>query len=438
MGLSNHKKLIIVNALTSTARDGLNPLVSIYLLIAHNWAESEIGTVMFACLIASMVFQTFAGDVIDKTEKKRAWLCMGSLLVGVMSIMVVVSADFMLILVTKVVQGVASSIVPPAIAGITLGVMGQAGFEKQIAANEIGNSLGYAISAGIAGLFSYFVDDGAAFFLVFVIAVISIPFIFSIPSHMIDDHVARGLEKGNIVPDEPEENSTTVGEDSKESKVADYSSLLHNKQMALFAACIFFFHTANAAMLPLLGQILSIGGEGKHAIPLTVGAILIARFLVAVGSFWFKKNVSKYPRKPLLLVGLIAIPVRGFIISLLRGHTVLLISTQLLDGLGIASYRVMHQVITQDITKGSGRFNVALGLITTCDMAGSALSNLLGEFLAGSAGYERAFVALALIGIIPVIIVAYFMDETAPSTEERSQLRATVPSSSSYNTATLI
>jgi len=166
----------------------------------------------------------------------------------------------------------------------------------------------------------------------------------------------------------------------------------------------------------LLGQMIAFDDESGHvtrdAIPLAVGTMMIGRAVMAVMAWVITRNIQRFGRKPLFMVGFIALPIRGAMVCLLHKNMWLLLGTQILDGIGDGTYGVMHQVVTQDLMVGTGRFNVALGLVTSCHMAGGALSNLIGETIAEHYGYRAAFLSLGAIGLIPPIIYGCFVPET--------------------------
>ncbi len=108
---------------------------------------------------------------------------------------------------------------------------------------------------------------------------------------------------------------------------------------------------------------ISIGKQPHEAIPLAVVTILVGRFSMAGVAHALNSRIHLYGRRTLLLVGFASLPIRGIFISLFAGHTFFLLLSCILDGVGDGVYGVMHQVITRDITAGSGRFNVALGMV---------------------------------------------------------------------------
>ena len=73
---------------------------------------------------------------------------------------------------------------------------------------------------------------------------------------------------------------------------------------------------------------------------------------------WAGRAAEGWGRRPILLLGYSALPIRG---ALLAGFTdpYLIIVIQLLDGLGAAVFGVLTPLIVSDITRGTGRYTTA-------------------------------------------------------------------------------
>jgi Na+/melibiose symporter-like transporter len=106
------------------------------------------------------------------------------------------------------------------------------------------------------------------------------------------------------------------------------------------------------------------GVQSRSAIPLTAGAIVLAQVTMAIAtSVGNRLTIRRVGRKPLFMAGLLTLPIRCALIILWRnsGNSWLL-STQILDGLGGGFCGLIHPYLVADITFGSGRFNVVMGL----------------------------------------------------------------------------
>lgn len=116
------------------------------------------------------------------------------------------------------------------------------------------------------------------------------------------------------------------------------------------------------------------------AIPLIAAAIVTAQITMAattiIGDRCTRMGIG---RKALLLVALISLPIRCALIILWKdAHEAFLLSTQILDGIGGGLFGLLHPYIVADITFGTGRFNVIMGLSASCFGIGGTMSNFLG------------------------------------------------------------
>lgn len=134
---------------------------------------------------------------------------------------------------------------------------------------------------------------------------------------------------------------------------------------------------------------------------------------------------AKHGRKPLFLIGLFTVPVRCAILGLLlilRGDgngsgfmQFLILSTQIMDGVGAGVFGTMYILVTSDISGGTGRFSMTLGLTTAAMSIGGTVSGYLGQALAQDIGYKEAFFILCIMSCVPALLYLFFMPETLPA-----------------------
>lgn len=86
----------------------------------------------------------------------------------------------------------------------------------------------------------------------------------------------------------------------------------------------------------------------------------------------------------------------------------------MLDGVGAGIFGALFPLVVQDLTHGSGRFNVSLGALTAVWGVGAALSNILAGSIVVAAGYRAAFVSLGIIAAAGLTLYAAAMPETGP------------------------
>jgi MFS family permease len=76
------------------------------------------------------------------------------------------------------------------------------------------------------------------------------------------------------------------------------------------------FQLANVARMPLLSGILAYEGM-RQAAPLIAALIVVPQLLVGLLAPWVGRSAEKHGRKPLLLVGFAALPIRAVLFALI-------------------------------------------------------------------------------------------------------------------------
>ena len=176
------------------------------------------------------------------------------------------------------------------------------------------------------------------------------------------------------------------------------------------------FHLANAAMLPLMATVLTTQSS-EWATLLIALCIIVPQCVVAVISPWVGRRSQSWGRKPLLLIGLAAMSLRGLLFGMVTSPQ-LVVAVQLLDGLTAAVIGVMVPLIIADVTRGTGHFNLGQGVIGTMTGLGAAASATLAGYMTQYLNSQIAFVGLAGIGVMAVLVAWALMPETRPETEQ--------------------
>jgi MFS family permease len=216
-----------------------------------------------------------------------------------------------------------------------------------------------------------------------------------VPASAINYDLARGL------PDE-----TPVHRDAP----SGLKVLITCRPLLIFAACAVLFHFANAAMLPLVGQKLAL--QDKNSGTSLMSACIVAAQIVMVPmAMLVGAKADAWGRKPLFLIGLLILPIRGVLYTL-SDDPYWLVGVQLLDGVGAGIYGAIFPIIVADLMRGTGRFNVAQGAIMTAQGVGAALSTTVAGFVIVSLGYSDAFLTLASIAGTGLLLCWLAMPET--------------------------
>ncbi|MBI6632101.1 MFS transporter [Pseudomonas paralactis] len=384
-----------LNFFLADVRDGLGPYLAIYLLAVHKWDPASIGVVMTLAGIAALITQGPAGALIDRTRSKRAVIAIAALLVTGSCLILPFVSSFGWVALTQAASAVAASVFAPAISAISLGITGPRAFTRRTGRNETFNHAGNAVAALLAGGLAYLYGPVVVFYLMAFMAVASVIAVSCVSGKAIDHEVARGFDPAHH-SDHEQPSGLTV--------------LLANRPLLLFAVCCALFHLANAAMLPLVSQKLAQINL-QMATPLTSACIVAAQLVMVPIAWLVGLKADIWGRKPLLLAGFLILPLRGVLYTL-SSDPYWLVAVQMLDGIGAGIFGALFPVIVKDLTQGTGRFNVSLGALSTAFGLGAALSSSLAGFVVQQAGYNAAFLTLAGVAGVALLLLWLAMPET--------------------------
>jgi MFS family permease len=223
--------------------------------------------------------------------------------------------------------------------------------------------------------------------------------------------------------DETATSSTPSDADSDDNampEAAAYWDVLADPRSLILCFTGFFFHTANANVLLVLGEMMGQAkgddagtGSSRGAIPLTAGSIVTAQIVMAIATYiGAKLTNSGTGRKPLFLAGLASLPLRcALIIAFKDAGATALISTQILDGVAGGLMGLVQPFLIADITFGTGRFNVLNGLVASSFGLGATLSNYVGQMVVERFDHVTSLTASLFISLIPVVLFVW-MPET--------------------------
>jgi MFS family permease len=192
--------------------------------------------------------------------------------------------------------------------------------------------------------------------------------------------------------------------------------LLTNRPLLTFATCVAVFQVANAAMLPLMASIITKRSSALATI-LVAACIVVPQIVVAVFSPAVGRWAQRWGRRPILLIGFMALPVRGVLFVVIT-DPYWLVAVQVLDGVCAAVFGVLVPLTIADIARGTGRFNLAQGIVGTGIGIGASLSTTLGGWMSDRLGSSSAFLGLAGIGALGLVLVWLLMPETMEKKRE--------------------
>jgi MFS family permease len=143
--------LDLLTFLMADVRDGVGPYLSVFLKGGLHWQSGEIGIAMAASSITAAICQIPAGLLVDSVRAKRLLVVISGLMVGIGCLLVVCMPKLVVVVSAQATLGAASAIIPPALAALSLGIVGRKLFPTRVSRNESFNHGGNFAAAILAG-----------------------------------------------------------------------------------------------------------------------------------------------------------------------------------------------------------------------------------------------------------------------------------------------
>ncbi len=339
------------------------------------------------------------GALVDAARSERLVAGIAIAAICVSALAYATHPVFPMVLSAAVIQALASCVLGPAMVAISLGLVGHAAIGERLGRNARFASIGNGLAAAAMGACGYLLSARA----VFVVTVLLL-----VPALL----ALRQIAPAEIDPERAHGGTPRPRAARPPTKVRDMFS---NRPLLIFAGCLLLFHLANAAMLPLLGSAVTMR-SARWATLLIAACIVVPQLLVAILSPWIGHQAQIWGRRPLLLIGFAALPVRGLLFASVTNPQLLVI-VQLLDGVTAAVFSVMVPLIVADLTRGTGHFNLGQGFVGTFVGIGASLSATLAGYMSDRFGSPAAFATLAAIALLGLAMVWLLMPETRPIEE---------------------
>jgi MFS family permease len=388
--------LLSLNFFMADMQAGIGPFLGVFLL-AHGWKSGLIGTVMTVGGVAGMLMTTPAGALIDATKRKKLYVIIPGICTVIASGIVLLSQTFWLVTLSQVATAIAGAAIGPAVAGITLGIVRQAGFNRQIGHNQALNHAGNMVGAGLSGLLGWQFGFTAVLFLASLFGILSIVSVLMIPSAAIDNSAARGLDRNK------EDNG----------KISGITVLLECKPLLILAAALACFHLGNGAMLPLYGLAVVSAKQANPAAFVAI-TIVVAQGAMILMSLIAMRLAEKEGYWLVLLFSFIALPVRGVIAAHVMNKWGVY-PVQILDGIGAGLQSVAVPGLVARILNGTGRVNVGQGAVMTVQGLGASLSPAIGGWIAQEIGYSPMFLVLGSFALSSIALWLGFASVLRPA-----------------------
>jgi MFS family permease len=380
---------------------GFGPFIAIYLTARH-WAQFDIGLVLTAGGLVALVAQMPGGALVDAVRSARTVAAVAVTAICVSALALAIWPTFPVVMSTRVVHAAASCVLGPVIAALSLRLVGYTALGERLGRNARFASLGNGVAAAAMGACGYFISIQAVFVLT---AAMVAPALLALAWIRTDHNVERRRHKDAVEAPAP---------------AMSLRSVLADRRLLTFAGAILLFQLANAAMLPLMGSVLTVNSS-EWASSLVGACIVVPQLVVAGCAPWVGRMADRWGRRPLLVVCFIALSVRGVLFALVHS-AYLVVAIQVLDGVCAAILGVVVPLVVADIMRGTGRFNLGLGIVGSAVGIGAALSTSLAGYATDHLGAGVAFAGLAAVSLVGLALVWLLLPETRTKLEAGDEL----------------
>ena len=392
--IRSRRALDWMNFFTADVEVSFGAFVSFY-LAGLNWSQLNIGLVMTVGQLTGGLVLIPGGALTDALPWKRAWAATGLLMIAGAALALAVKPSLPFVIGAEVLHGASAGFIGPAIAAISLGIVGRQAMSMRIGRNYGFEATGNALTALLIGTIGGYLGASAIFFIAAALTVPALLAVSFIRSDEIDHARARNA-------------STRAGMPT----ISGMLQLCKNRQLLWFACCLALFQLADASMLPLAAEHIGTWQSAQGSL-LTSGLVVVPQIVVAFLAPWSGYLSELWGRKPLLLAGFSIEVIRAGLMSII-GNPILWLPVQLLSGISGAILPVLTVVVVTDLTAGTGRFNLGRGAVGLVSTIAAAIGLSAFGFVAQQVGNWAGFLSMAAVAAGGTLLVWWALRETKP------------------------
>jgi MFS family permease len=276
-----------LNFFVADVQTRLGPFIAAY-LASSGWNAARVGYALTFGGLVTVAMQTPAGAIVDAARRKRVLVAVALIVLAAGAALLLLRHDVVAVYVAQFLIGATGPFLTPTIAAMTLGIVGASLFDRQFGNNQAFNSAGNVFTAILVALVSYKLGYRYIFVVAIVLAIPALLSLLGIDPNQIDYARARGASRDPR--DETSRNAHTSQADASDGKsragraapsgdriqTEGISVLAKDRALLYFLVACFLFHLSNAAMLPLLGEMLAKGNP-RSAPPFMSACIIVTQ-----------------------------------------------------------------------------------------------------------------------------------------------------------------
>jgi MFS family permease len=394
--ISDHSRrgLDWTNFFIADVQVGFGAFLAFYLANLE-WSKQSVGLALTVGGLAGVLAQIPGGALADAVRWKRGLLACGIGMIAASALILALWPSVPLVIAAVVLHGISGGLITPTIAAISLGIAGRQRMSLRVGRNFRFAAAGNALTAAAMGGLGYYLSSNVIFLVAAILCIPTLLALAQIRPEEIDYARARNASKRDHTID-----------------LQRIVELARNRKLLVFAICVVLFHFSNASLLPLVAQ--NLGHSADAMSPLFMaGMIIVPQIIVALLAPWIGYWSELWGRRPLLLAGFAVLVVRALLFTIIS-EPLPMIAVQMLDGITGAVMTVLTILVLTDLTSGTGRFNLAQGVIGTLMAIATALSTGVFGFVVEHAGDLPGILTMTAVAAAGMGVLWLFLGETKP------------------------
>ena len=245
---------------------GFGPFIAVY-LTTEKWTQAQIGLVLSIGSVIGLIGQMPGGAIVDAARSERLIAGLAIATIGCAALAYAALPIFPVVAAAATLHAAASCVLGPAIAAISLGLVGPLAIGERLGRNARFASLGNGVAAAVMGTCGYLISSRSVFLVTFCLTIPTLLALSRIRESEVD--VARA--HGAIFRETPDPQATSV------------VRLVRRRPLLIFAGCVLLLQLANAAMLPLMAGVVTTRSS-QWAPVLIAFCIVVPQAIVALMS----------------------------------------------------------------------------------------------------------------------------------------------------------
>ncbi|MDP4026424.1 MFS transporter [Methylobacterium sp. NEAU 140] len=400
--------LALINVFIGDIQGGLGPFLGTWLAEAGSWSPTRVGLVVTLVGFGTLFLSGPFGALVDRFGHPRVLigLACGAILAG--TLLLLPARSFPAVLTAQLLAAAGGTLLLPAVAALTLGIVGKDRFPKQQGRNQAFNHIGILVAAGAISLGTARFGPAIAFWVLGGMALAAIVATVTTPAGAWNRRRAVGWTEDDA--DEPERSGIR--------------QVLGNRRLLVLTVALTLFNLGNGGMLSLLGQ--KLVATAADATTWTARYVMVAQLVMVPVALLAGSMADRRGRRQLLMVAFAVLPVRA-VMSGLIDDPWWLIAAEVLDGVASGIVGVAVPVVVADLTWGSGRTQTALGSVNAVQGVGGALSAWYGGLAYSVFGWTGAFLSLGVPALAALALVIWLDATPEPGRRRRRRERRAAP-----------